>query len=246
MNISNVPLSSEEKDLLSRGLSFCPKPSQIDRFQLKEDIQHYFRRLRLKEFFHESDGENEQIPQFRKKLKWTPPCNRDPALETYIKAVRDDIHLALDHGPRNRPYDSLTSQERRALLSLQTRADITNKPADKGSATVVMLRHDYLVKVMSHLENDNFYRRLDEDPTGRFAEEVTSALIDMTDKKTMNEETFDYLRPQKPRTSRFYILPKIHKDGIPWRPIVSSCAVPTEGISQYVDFHLRPLVEKIP
>ena len=41
MNISNVPLSGAEKDLISRGLSFHLKPSQIDRFQLKEDIQHF-------------------------------------------------------------------------------------------------------------------------------------------------------------------------------------------------------------
>ena len=62
LNISNVPLSSSKKDLLLSGTSSCPKPSQIDCFQLKEDIQHYFRRLQLKEFFHESDGENEPIP----------------------------------------------------------------------------------------------------------------------------------------------------------------------------------------
>ena len=102
------------------------------------------------------------------------------------------------------------------------------------------------MKVMSHLENENFYQRLDEDPTEQFAEEVTSVLIDMTDRKIINKETVNYHRPQKARTSRFYILPKIHKDGIPGRPIVSSCGAPTERISQFVDFHFRPLVEKIP
>ena len=30
------------------------------------------------------------------------------------------------------------------------------------------------------------------------------------------------------------------------RPIVSSCGSPTEGISRFVDFHLRPLVRRIP
>ena len=119
----------------------------------------------MKEFFHDSEGDNKEIPQFRKKLKWMPPCNRDPALETYIKAVKDDIHCALNRGPRDRPRDNLTSQKRKALLLLRTRTDITIKPADKGSATVVMSRRDYFVKAMSHLENENFYRRLDEGPT---------------------------------------------------------------------------------
>ena len=187
MNILNIPLSSDEKDLLSRGLSFCPKPSKIDRFQLKEDIQQFFRRLRLKELFHESEGDNDEIPRFRKKSNWTPPCNRDPALETYIKASKDDIHRALDRSPRNRPHDNLTSQERKALLSLRNRTDIIIKPADKGSATVVMSRRDYVAKVMSHLENENFYRRLDEDPTERFAEEVTSVLYNMTEKHLISK-----------------------------------------------------------
>ena len=126
---------------------------------------------------------------------------------------------------------------------------MTIKPAGKGSATVVMSRRDYLVKVMSHLEYENCYQRLDEDPTGRFAEEVTSVLINVTDRKTINKKTFDYLWPQKQRTSPFYILPKIHKYGIQGHaPIVSSCGAPTEKNFPvlYVDFHLKPMVEKIP
>ena len=52
INISNVPLSEDEIKLLSRGFSFFPKPSQIDQFQLREDVKQFFRRLRLREFFY--------------------------------------------------------------------------------------------------------------------------------------------------------------------------------------------------
>ena len=51
VNISDVPLSTAEEDLLSRGLWFCPKPSAVDQFQREEDLHHFFRRLRLKELF---------------------------------------------------------------------------------------------------------------------------------------------------------------------------------------------------
>ena len=118
----------------------------------------------MKEFFHELEGDNKEIPRFRKKSKWMPPCNRDPALETYIKAIKGDIHYALGRRPRNCPCDNLTSRERKDLLSLNTRTDITTQPADKGSATVVMSRRDYFVKVLSHFENENFYQRLNKDP----------------------------------------------------------------------------------
>ena len=51
VNLSNVPLSTGDEDLLSRGLSFCSKPSAVDRFQLEEDLHHFFRRLSLEDFF---------------------------------------------------------------------------------------------------------------------------------------------------------------------------------------------------
>ena len=120
------------------------------------------------------------------------------------------------------------------------------KPADKGSATVVMSRQDYLMKVMQHLDNRDFYERLEDDLTNQFAKETTSLLIYMMDRLIIDKETLNYLWPQNPRTSRFYILPNIHKDGIPGRPIILSCGAPTENISQFVDFYLCPLVESIP
>ena len=57
-----------------------------------------------------------------------------------------------------------------------------------------------------------------------------SALLNMTDRHAINKEIFNYLRPQKPQTSQFYILPRIHKDEISGRRIVSSCGAPTENI----------------
>ena len=80
----------------------------------------------------------------------------------------------------------------------------------------------------------------------RFSEEITSSLAEMHERHVIDRDAFEFLRPKKIRTSRFYILPKIHKDGIPGRPIVSSCGAPTENISLFVDYHLSPLVRRIP
>ena len=99
---------------------------------------------------------------------------------------------------------------------------------------------------MDHLNNMLFYEKLQDDPTERFSEEITTVLAGMTEREILDRDTFDFLRPRNVRTSRFYILPKIHKKDIPGRPIVSSCGAPTENISLFVDYHLRPLVKKIP
>ena len=56
------------------------------------------------------------------------------------------------------------------------------------------------------------------------------------------------MSPKQPTCSRFYILPKIHKDrnNPPGRPIVSANGHRTEHISVYVSDILNPLVPKLP
>ena len=116
-------------------------------------------------------------------------------------------------------------------ISLRKRTDIVIKPADKGSAMVIMSRKDHEAKVMDYLNNGNFYRKLQEDLTKQFLEEITTSLTDLLNRQVIDREVWDFLRPKQVRTARFYILPKIHKTNIPGRPIVSSCGAATENIS---------------
>ena len=68
----------------------------------------------------------------------------------------------------------------------------------------------------------------------------------MKENSHIDKNTFDYLKPDKPKVGRFYLLPKIHKVNNPGRPIVSAKGHPTEKISEFVDFHLRPHEEALP
>ena len=49
-----------------------------------------------------------------------------------------------------------------------------------------------------------------------------------------------------PKTSNFYMLPKIHKENCPGRPIVSTYDCPTVYISKFLDIILSPLVQELP
>ena len=68
----------------------------------------------------------------------------------------------------------------------------------------------------------------------------------MLNDKLIDKKNKQYLLHRDPKPGRFYILPRIHKVNNPGRPIVSSNNHPTERISQFVDFHLKPLVCTIP
>ncbi len=48
------------------------------------------------------------------------------------------------------------------------------------------------------------------------------------------------------RTPHLYLLPKIHKQDIPGRPIISGCWGPMVKLSQYADHLLKPLLNHIP
>ena len=56
----------------------------------------------------------------------------------------------------------------------------------------------------------------------------------------------EYLTPEDPKPSRFYLLPTIHRENNPGRQIVSANGYQTEQISEFIDFHLRPFVENHP
>ena len=92
----------------------------------------------------------------------------------------------------------------------------------------------------------DFYKKLDSDPTEEFSTKITQELKIMKENSHIDKNTFDYLKPDKPKVGRFYLLPKIHKVNNPGRPIVSANGHPTEKISEFVDFHLRPHVEALP
>ena len=62
----------------------------------------------------------------------------------------------------------------------------------------------------------------------------------------INENIANELKNPSPRTPQFYISPKIHKEGNPGRPVVSSINCHTANISKYVDYHLQPIVKQIP
>ena len=99
VNLSGIALEEAEINLLSKGLSFCPSPRHIRKEEILDDLEKYFRRLRLKEFFlEEEEVEDSDVNSlFRPPSTWMPPKRRDAALETYIKKTRTDLERQLDN-----------------------------------------------------------------------------------------------------------------------------------------------------
>ena len=104
----------------------------------------------------------------------------------------------------------------------------------------------YENECLRQLNDIQFYEKIDNDTSPLTHECVKKYISGLQFDEMIGDETAKYLKENSPKPGRFYTIPKIHKQGHPGRPIVSSNSHPTERISQFVDHHLQPLVTKLP
>ena len=92
----------------------------------------------------------------------------------------------------------------------------------------------------------NIWRTLEK--TTRYQSDPIGHVINLS-KKTQSKVVFLLLKKNLnfiPKTPKFYLQLKIHQEGNPSRPVVSSMNSHTTNISTYVDYHLQPIVKEIP
>ena len=267
INLSSRVLSHDEKNLLSKGLKFCPTPGEPSPYNIHEDLRAFFRRMRLKAHFNDNE-DNISLSQssqplfsqtidsqdnvadlkgtlrFKEKSTWEPGEEyRDPVLETFFKSVQDDIGKYIPREPRDK---NLSPSEKAAMKSLADDCSITIKKADKGAAVVIMDTEDYIWEAKRQLSDTNYYLPQSEDLTEHHVEKVQDFLLHLRDNGEIDEHLRIILDPAGARTARFYFLPKIHKKDVKGRPIISGNGSPTEKISAFVDDHLRQYVQNLP
>ena len=63
----------------------------------------------------------------------------------------------------------------------------------------------------------------------------------------MVKDTPNYFSIKNPKYARFSLLPKNHEPmhDVPGRPVVLNCDYYTENISLFLDYHLKPLAQKV-
>ena len=138
VNLSTRVLSEIEMNVLEKGLKFCPTPGEPDLYNIQKDLRDFFRRMRLRAFFHDNETTptpsqsnlitnyisqtevNESqidLRKFKPKSTWEPnPQYRDPVLETFFKSVQNEVSRFTPREPRNK---NITQDEKAALKALE-------------------------------------------------------------------------------------------------------------------------------
>ena len=160
----------------------------------------------------------------------------------------EELRAAMRGALRNsqKPINNITKQEIQVLAELkrdQLRVILT---ADKGVAIVIMDKQDYQEKAKALLEDQGTYKALKTDPTGRLKSRMINLLKKIKSEGGIDDILYKKLYPTGAVTTKFYGLPKIHKDGVPLRPIVSSRGSITYEVAKDLSRILKPLVGSSP
>ena len=136
------------------------------------------------------------------------------------------------------------------MRSLADDRSIVIKKADKGSCVAVRDRFDYVKEAEKQLADDKVYDEI------TYNKKVLSQLLETSNKYFKGLKSKDFISEKELKfftyeykkvcnLSKLYLLPKIHKRlfNVPGRPVISSCGAPTEKVSEFLDYHLKPVMQ---
>lgn len=209
---------------------------------------------------------------FTEKSKWTPNLTQIPqeALGTiskinkaYTSVIKSAQTLQSSRYSQNggegdliklHEKPNLSKNEIMALKNLSNLKDIIIKPADKGGATVLMDKSNYIAEALRQLNDPKYYQKIREPISKNNVPKIHKILQDLQNLGYISKKQQEYLSgPEEYKTRTFYLLPKIHKNSKTWtipdkmpqgRPIVSDTNSESYRVSQYIDSFLNPLASK--
>lgn len=233
-------------------MSFIPRPSKFDWEELHRDTHKYHRRLKLLDYFDYQTNDN-HLP-FTLPSTWEPKLSQiDRRVKNLIRTDQDTLHNYPTQADRQ---DNITRTERQAIKELINNPHTILKPADKGSKTVILDKHQYIYEANRQLSNTKYYVPIGNSLQPQTQTKLRRIIQTLYDKRHITKKQIDFLfGPDTPRPRLFYLLCKIHKEPETWtipyevppgRPIVSDCNSESYNIAKYIDHHINPLSTRHP
>ena len=179
--------------------------------------------------------------------------------------ILESISNLHEEGTHQTKKSNINCPERKALESLNNNEHIIIKQADKGGATVIMVKQYYKERILEMLSDREAYAELKENEDKKIMKKNNHLTKQYQQELTKKE--INYLQNFAPRTSNLYGLPRIHKSqgnasainkqrstyikvlpptDLPFRPIVAGPTCPTHRLSNFIDILLKPLCKHIP
>lgn len=274
VNLSDLELTKWDLELLEKGLTFIPTRKILPVKNIVMDQNRLIRTLKLRSCF-KHNIENKVKKKFCEPKNWTPPNSRLDTetlkLIDHIKiATADTISQFIKEGKctinndnrfeensktiKMSDKNNLKKEEIESLYKLKNNNEIVIKNSDKGGATVILNRANYIFEAERQLHNEKYYKKLSAPIYKENQPKILNILNNMLKDNFITKDQFHYLSgPKDIKTRVFYLLPKIHKAKTKWpqpdkmpegRPIVSDVNSETYRVTEIIDHYLNPLASK--
>lgn len=274
-NFSSKTLTFAEKELMGNNLKFISAVNKKDYAQtiLLEDITNFKKNVFNKINYLDSSQEG-YIPKLyvRKtydvdKLLFVKPS--DSTLTKVLKTQVGSFAMPDFSERKFRHEENLTKHQRKLLSELLRDESLTFKAADKNLGLVIMDTKVYNDNGFKMLDDKKTYELIVADTVKSTCEAIRKYIkillkqlltfiqnnIESTVRPLARvirnfilSSYFDDYQATKDKSFKlpvFYLLPKIHKTPIGWRPIVPSHSWITAPFSQIIDYCLQSTIEKV-
>ncbi|XP_067614295.1 uncharacterized protein [Eurosta solidaginis] len=207
VNKTNVEFPPDVKALLAKGPKFAlpVENSKFPLFQYIADGEDLIQTLENKE------KQEEARTKFSLLIKDHTATNRKTTLDC---AIIDTVKQTRKFLKENDHIKILTS--------------------DKGSKTVAMETKEYNERMEDILKDLCTYRIQRQDPTSRLQTKNNNLVDKLFKLDIITKAERNKLVTTTALAPRIYGLPKIHKPGMPLRPICSAVGSPSHGLCKYI------------
>ena len=243
VNLSDHKLDKTTECALNKGLGFIPSTNRPNLMELDNDVARFHRRLQLHLFFADEpkDDFGPDGKTFIPKSTWMPK-RLNPEISEFCDDLKQNIKKIL----QKRAHPNISERERINLAKLKANKNLVIKPADKGGGIAVINTADYVSKINGMLADKLVYSPVLQDDSVQTKERADQLLRLLLMEKLITDKQFRFLTEFQVRTPLFYGLPKLHKQDIPFRPVVSQINGPTSMINRLVDMVLTVAEKSIP
>jgi hypothetical protein len=246
-NLSDYKLTNKEILILNKGLNFTFSSNNNNNYTIQRNIKNiddFNRLMQIKQFFNKKKSNN-NFNNYKKRLpiksKWSPDT-----VSTEINSFTDELKIILRKMEKIKNKNNISSSEMKALMKLKNNTNIIIKPADKGGGIVVMNKLDYVQKMNEHLNSTTVYSLISDEEikNKELIRNYFKILYEL--KQYLSRKQYRWLSDVKNETGTLYGLPKIHKNNIPIRPIISQMNSLTKKLHIYIQLLLLVAESKIP
>jgi hypothetical protein len=242
--------SADVGQLLGLNLKYCvasksPKPD------LKHTIGRLNRSVRTQNMLLQKKVKNQPFIQqlYKQSTAYIPPLATDQ-LEYQLEKFEEKLEAASAKLPRA-SKSNLTYSQQKILQSLKKDKDYIILPSDKNLGPAIMNRSTYKERVLTEHLTSEAYRHIPQDQATALLKKTAESLkfLYRQHKPVLSKPECQYFErslPEKHRNPMFYIVPKLQKQPVKFRPVVSCINSFNAIFSTWLDFKMKSLLKCIP